>query len=372
MEAIGQLAGGIAHDFNNQLAGIMGYADIILLEANQDVLKSYASKILQASERTGELTKKMLAFARKGQHQSIPVDLHELVHEVVDILNRSIDKNIEIRLKLSANPSTTKGDPTQLQNAILNLAINARDAMPNGGVIRIETSVKNLDEAYCLTLPYKVKPANYLCLCITDTGIGIPAENIRRIFEPFFTTKKVNQGTGLGLAAVYGTVKHHGGAINVYSEAELGTTFRLYLPVEYIETEPHKPTSPKLIQKKHTENLLVVDDEELIRNLSKTILTALGYKVTTFAQGQDAVDHFREHWRNVDLVILDMIMPKMNGTETYRLLKQIRPDVKVLLSSGYSLNGTAQALLNEGVKGFIQKPFTIAQLSEKLASILAD
>ena len=286
MEAIGQLAGGIAHDFNNQLAGIMGYADIILLEANQDVLKSYASKILQASERTGELTKKMLAFARKGQHQSIPVDLHELIHEVVDILNRSIDKNIEIRLKLSANPSTTKGDPTQLQNAILNLAINARDAMPDGGLIRIETSVENLDEAYCLTLPYKVKPASYLCLCITDTGIGIPAENIRRIFEPFFTTKKVNQGTGLGPRRCIRDSKNTTAEpLMCIAKLNLGQRSDCIFRLNILKPSRTNQLRQKLIQKKHTENLLVVDDEELIRNLSKTILTALGYQGYNLCSG---------------------------------------------------------------------------------------
>ncbi|MFW5799090.1 MAG: PAS domain S-box protein, partial [Planctomycetota bacterium] len=371
MDAIGQLAGGVAHDFNNQLAAIMGYGDMLVGRLEDADLKRYAENVLVGARRARDLTRQLLAFARKGQYQSMPVNIHQTVHEVVTILEHSIDKRIEIIRRLEASPSFTTGDPSQLQNMLLNLALNARDAMPDGGQLIIDTRVVTLDEAYCRSIPYRIDRGKYLRLSVTDTGHGMDEATRRRIFEPFFTTKVTGRGTGMGLAAVYGTVKHHGGAINVYSEPGHGTTFRLYLPLDeqaHIDQVPEET----LVPAPRTATVLVVDDEELFRNFAADVLSSMGYTVKTRKNGAAAVKYFRKHHDEIDLVILDMIMPEMDGTETYDQLRRIDPGVRVLLASGYSLNGTAQTLLDRGVRGFLQKPFQQAELTQAVASTLKD
>jgi len=371
MDAIGQLAGGVAHDFNNQLTCIMGYADILLGGLEEPERRRYADNILVATRRAGDLTQKLLAFARKGQYESVPVDIHAMVQEVVEILTYSIDKRIEIKQRLTASPSTTKGDPGQIQNALLNLGINASDAMQDGGKLVFETRITELDDEYCSGTPYEILPGPYLSISISDTGCGIAREDLARIFEPFFTTKEVGKGTGMGLAAVYGTVKQHGGAINVYSEVGRGTTFRIYLPVEE-KAAALLNRNTDVITAPFAATILVVDDERVVRHLTEDMLTSLGYAVKTRNDGAAGLAFFEKHWREIDLVILDMIMPRMNGSETYRAMKAMNPDVKVLLVSGYSLDGAAQTLLADGVKGFIQKPFDRFELSTKVVKALQE
>ncbi len=371
MRAIGQLAGGIAHDFNNQLAGIVGYADILRLElSNNPELSYYADNILLTSKRAADLTSQLLAFARKGKYLTIPVDIHMIIVEVVNILHRTIDKRIVIRQLLEAQFPITEGDPTQIQNAVMNIALNARDAMPNGGELIFATTVKPLETEYCVNNPYEIIPGKYIQLCITDNGKGMDEATKSKIFEPFFTTKDQGKGTGMGLASVYGTLKSHGGAINVYSEPDHGTTMKLYFPlVEKGEENnvPMKGEDEAIIGEAH---ILLVDDEDVVIDTASRMLKNMGYKVSIARNGKEAIEFFKENWKIIDLVILDMVMPKLNGKETNSALKKINPAVLVLLSSGYSINGEAQKILDEGVNGFIQKPYRRVELAQAVNKIL--
>jgi CheY-like chemotaxis protein len=264
----------------------------------------------------------------------------------------------------------TIGDSTQIQNALLNLAVNARDAMPEGGELIFATETVDLDEDYCSQTPYDLLPGCYVQVSVTDSGVGMDLETKMRIFEPFFTTKEQGKGTGMGLAAVYGTVKNHRGAINVYSEPGHGSTFRVYLPcLSSDQAGPESGDSHSGDTKKGLRrHILLVDDEPMVLQMASDMLRKQGYIVTTASDGMDAVDSYRASPGSFDLVILDMIMPKQGGGETYRELKRIDPDVRVLLTSGYSLNGEAQKLLGKGVQGFIQKPYRRADLFRKVAA----
>jgi len=297
------------------------------------------------------------------------VDIHSLIEEVVQLLKRSVDRRIGIKQVLSATPSVTSGDPGQLQNALLNLAINASDAMPNGGDLVFETEVVELSGKYADGVPEEFAPGPYLRIMISDTGCGIPKENLQRIFEPFFTTKEVGKGTGMGLAAVYGTVRQHGGMISVYSEVGHGTTFRMYLPVEEKAARSVR-RSPEVTAAPREANILLVDDEDLVRQLARDTLSRLGYNVIVREDGESGLAHFRDHWRDIDVVILDLVMPRMNGAAAYRAMKAINPDIKVLLCSGYTVDGVAKELLADGAQGFVQKPFHPAELSAKVADLL--
>jgi CheY-like chemotaxis protein len=332
-------------------------------------LQKYAHHILVASRRASDLTKKLLAFARKGKYQSAPINLHMVIPEVTNMLGHSIDKKIEIKQVLSANPSVITGDPTQIQSALLNLAINAADAMPDGGELVFETSVVQLDDANCSGSPYAIEPGSYLRVSVTDSGCGIPEDILDRIFEPFFTTKEVGKGTGMGLAAVYGTVSQHGGAINISSEVGRGTTFNIDLPVNE-QAAQHVKRTTNMIQAPRTASILVIDDEQLIRSMSGDMLASLGYSVMTGEDGDVGVACYKKHWREIDLVILDMVMPRMNGTDAFHEMKAINPDVKVLIASGYSINDKVERLLAEGALGFIQKPFEGSELSTKVAEAI--
>jgi CheY-like chemotaxis protein len=291
------------------------------------------------------------------------------VTEAVAILEHSIDPRIEIRQILTANPCTTTGDPSQIQNAALNLAINARDAMPEGGALTFETRVAELDEAYCRSVPHEIQPGRYVCLSVSDTGTGMDAQTREHIFEPFFTTKEQGEGTGMGLAAVYGTVKQHGGAVNVYSEPGHGSTFRLYFPLTGKDFREQSPSDEESRPIKPL-RILLVDDEEVFRDMAGEMLAGVGHTVEAREDGQAAVEWYRAHWQEVDLVILDMIMPKMGGEAAFFEMKRINPDVKVLLASGYSINGAAQDLLAAGVRGFLHKPFTFEDITRAVAEAM--
>jgi two-component system cell cycle sensor histidine kinase/response regulator CckA len=376
MEAVGQLAGGIAHDFNNQLSGIMGFADLLRSRVGHDpILIRYTINILNGVQRATDLTANLLAFARKGKYLAVPVDVHRIVVEVASLLRHTIGKNIRIRQVLNANPSTTKGDPSQLQSAILNLAINARDAMPDGGELSIATDVVAVDETWSEPLVFGVSPGAYVRIDIRDTGVGIPPNILDRIFEPFFTTKEAPKGTGLGLAAVYGTVQNHGGGVGVTSSVGGGTTFTLLLPVHAGEDErPQAAASvdvDPLPGDDGATHVLVVDDEPGVGQMVAEMLEIIGCRATVCLDGKEAVETYRRSGGEIDAVLLDLVMPNLDGEAVFRALKKIDPQVRVLVSSGYSVDGGAQKLLAEGASGFIQKPYKIADLRASLAKILA-
>lgn len=371
MQAIGRLAGGIAHDFNNQLTGIMGCAEMLRMELiNNKELLEYANTIIGVAKRSAVIIAQLLAFARKGKFQTIPVNMHEVIGEVVHLLKHSIDKRILIKQRLDANPGTVLGDPAQLQNAVLNCALNARDAMPNGGDIVFHTDIAQLDATFCKSSSLAIAPGRYLLIGIADTGAGIDPESRKHLFEPFFTTKKRGHGTGLGLAAVYGTMKTHNGAIEVETAVGKGTTFKLYFPV----AEEKNPTNDSQVLPvaagEHAASILIVDDEEIVRSSMAKILKRLGYTVVSCATGEEAVRRYQAKGPRFDLVILDMIMPGRSGKETFEALIAIDPRAKVLLASGYSLDSETQKVLDMGAAGFLQKPFDMTEFSNKVAQTL--
>ncbi|MCP4612755.1 MAG: PAS domain S-box protein, partial [Planctomycetes bacterium] len=371
MQAIGQLAGGIAHDFNNQLSGILGYADMMRKDADDNpALTQHVDNIIVGVKRASDLTAQLLAFSRKGKYLTVVLDLHRIINEVVNILRHSIDKRITIRKEFHANPSTTTGDPTQLQSVMLNLALNARDAMPDGGELTFATDVVELDKNYCDAQPFEIVPGKYLLVSVSDSGTGMDDNTKHRIFEPFFTTKEPGKGTGMGLAAVYGIVKSHKSSIQVTSELGRGSTFELRLPLVLEGSVADAPSKlhHELIEAQA--HILLVDDEKVIRDVTTHILEQLGHTISVRRNGKEAVTFYKEHWQSLDLVILDMVMPVMGGRQTFIAMREINPDVIVLLSSGHSIDDEAQSVIIDGAKGFIQKPYRMGELSQKLSEIL--
>jgi PAS domain S-box-containing protein len=367
MDAVGQLAGGIAHDFNNQLGGIMGAAELLGLEVTGARPRQHLNQILQATGRAADLTQQLLAFARKGKILNVEVDMHGVIGEVMALLDRSIDKRISVQGELQAARCLILGDPSQLQSALLNLALNARDAMPSGGTLTFTTS---LEERVPDPAHPEIRPGWHLKVSVRDTGTGMGAETQKRLFEPFFTTKDVGKGTGLGLAAVYGTIKSHQGAIAVESQPGEGSTFHLFLPLIAATRLPQQRQPAPEAAVPGRGRVLLVDDESIVRGVGEQMLRSLGYEVVTFPDGDSAVAYYRENWQQVDLILLDMIMPKYGGPETFRLLRQINPEVSVLLVSGYSLDSEAQTVLEQGACGFIQKPFRRVELSQRVAAVV--
>ncbi|MGL4368703.1 MAG: PocR ligand-binding domain-containing protein, partial [Spirochaetota bacterium] len=327
MDALGRLAGGVAHDFNNMLAGIQGAADILYRKYRNDrAAEKLIGIILDASERAGSLTSKMLDFSRKGKKESVPVDIHDLILRTVGILERSVDKKVIISTDLSAASYMITGDPSQLQSAILNLGVNARDAMPDGGKICISTAVADISEVTARLFGQDAAPGNYIEIDVSDTGVGIPEDIKMKIFDPFFTTKMSGKGTGLGLSVVYGTVKDHRGVINVYSEAGRGTVFKVYLPLSDSEGRSVARKSREAAGSCRVGRILLVDDELMLRNTGRLILEELGNDVETAEDGVSAVEFVRQReGKGIDLVIMDVIMPNMNGIEAYRLISEQYP-----------------------------------------------
>lgn len=362
MDAIGQLAGGVAHDFNNMLAGINGASELleITLADNKSVLK-YIDIIKSATERAAGLTQKLLAFSRKGPHVSTAVSLKEIINEVVAILEQSIDKRIVISTDLNAQETMVSGDPSQLQSGILNLCVNARDAMPEGGELHISTINTDFDKEYC-EINQNLNPGNYIQVSIADTGIGIPPEVQDHIFEPFFTTKDVGEGTGLGLAAVYGMVKDHRGDIRLYSEMGIGTVFHICIPVD---SEAPFPVQEKELEVTRGQGtILVIDDEDIIRATASILLENMGYTVLLAENGFEGVKVYKDKWRTVDLILLDMIMPVMNGREAFEEILTINPEAKVIMASGFARNADMTNMVGKGLGGFIMKPFNRYELSK--------
>ena len=368
LRSIGMLAGGVAHDFNNQLSGILGYTDLLRIECGADPrVREFADEIAAPAHRAADLTSKLLAFARKGQYRLVPVDVHALLHEVVSILQRSISKTIQIRLQLSATRAVVKGDGTQLQNALLNVALNARDAMPQGGQLTFRTSVveaHSSDEAAAADAS-----GPHLLVEVRDTGLGMDAETQQRVFEPFFTTKAQGAGTGMGLAAVYGTIHSHGGTVSVDSAPSHGTRLSISLP---LADEAAAATADRGKQRIEggSGRVLVVDDEETVRRMTERMLRLLGYDVVACESGREAVQLFQEQWRELDLVLLDLVLPEMDGKAVFEAMRRIDPAARIVLFSGYSADGDAQVMLERGAQGFLQKPFNATELSEIVSAAL--
>ncbi len=369
MEAVGQLAGGIAHDFNNLLTIIQGNAELLKLDGTSHLHATFSDEIIKSSARAAELTGQLLSFARKGKRQMINIDINKTITETINLLTHTIDKRIEISLDLQANPREVVGDPTQLHNALLNLGINARDAMPHGGKLIFATKNIAISREDCNQTTDKLPPGSYLEISVRDTGVGMDRKTRERAFEPFFTTKDVGKGTGLGLASVFGSVKSHDGNITIYSELGKGTEFRILLPAAKTEATASEDTDKEEL-KRGTGHVLIIDDEKSVRQFAIAAMHNLGYTVTACCDGLEAVDYFRRHHREIDLIILDLIMPNMNGEDTFHELKKIQPNVKVLISSGFSHTESSQSLLDSGALGLLNKPFRISQLAGALAKHL--
>ena len=368
MESIGTLAGGLAHDFNNLLMAIQGRITLLLM--NKDLTHPDFEHLIGIEgyiDSASNQTRQLLGFARGGKYEVKPIDLNKLVKKENRMFGRT-KKEVKIRGKYQENLWSVEADGGQIEQVILNLYVNAWQAMPAGGYLYLETENVILDENY--VKPFSIEPGRYVKISVTDTGIGMDKPTQERIFDPFFTTKEMGRGTGLGLASAYGIIKNHGGCINVYSEKDHGTTFNIYLPAsDKAIIEEVKPAGGTL---NGTETVLFVDDEEVLTETAEPLLGAFGYKVLIARSGEEAIKIYSENKDRIHIVLLDMIMPDMSGSETYNRLKEIDPKVKVLLSSGYSIDGQATEILDRGCNGFIQKPFKMKELTQKLRKILEE
>jgi signal transduction histidine kinase/CheY-like chemotaxis protein len=377
LEALGQLAGGIAHDFNNILHGIMGYSQLLQMKLEKESsLTSYPNKIVALSKKGSALTSQLLTFARKGKYHSVFVDMNKSIEEVTNMLEHTLDKSISIKQKLLSARKTVTGDPSQLENMLINLAVNARDAMPDGGELIIGTDSVLIDEVFMREHAFanKCKPGDYLIITVSDTGKGMEKEIIQHIFEPFFTTKKIGKGTGLGLAAVYGCVENHNGFIEVESRENEGTTFSIYLPLAKKEAPDTQDTQGSIrdIKGRGASILLVDDEEDILESLSES-LSLYGYNVKTCLDGSKAVDYFSDNHSTIDLVILDMNMPKMSGKQVFSEMIKIDPAVNVLIATGYTFEADVQKLLSEkGVIDLVHKPFRPDKLVRAIEKAFSD
>ncbi len=370
MDAIGQLAGGVAHDFNNMLSGIMVATELMQqrIQENDKDSHHYLQLILSSAQRAADLTRQLLTFSRKKQNVSTFIDVHEAIKDTIALLEKTVDKRINIRCSLSARHALIVGDGSLIRNMFLNLGINAAQAMTNGGDLSFTTSEIDFPDVHAPG-PIKVSaPGRYIGIKVTDSGCGIPPENLSRVFDPFFTTKPEGQGTGLGLSVVYGTIQQHKGSINISSKVGEGTTFNILLP---LADEKHVPRIENISAPVHgSGSILFVDDESIIRATGKAILENLGYSVTLAANGVDAVKIFTERCNEIDLVILDMVMPGMNGRDCFAEIQKIRPGTRVLLASGFSREDDLNELRAAGLGGFIAKPFPAAELSKVVAELI--
>jgi PAS domain S-box-containing protein len=367
MEAIGTLAGGIAHDFNNLLMGFQGNLSLMLLDVDpKHPHHEYLMNMEDYVKRGSELTRQILGFARGGKYEVKPTNLNDLLEKSSEMFSRT-KKEIPIHKKFQKDLWPVEIDRGQIEQVLLNLFVNAWQAMPGGGNLFLETENLVLGKGGCHT-HFALVPGKYVRISVTDTGIGMNKSTRGRIFEPFFTTKKVGRGTGLGLASAYGIIKNHNGVIDVDSELDQGTTFKIYLPIS--KKEVFNESTVNGITYKGRETILLIDDEEMIANIGKKMLEKLGYRVLLAESGQSALKVYETYRDRIGLIILDMIMPGMGGSEIFDHLKAMDPSIRVLLSSGYSLNGQASQIMKRGCNGFIQKPFNIEQISKKIREIL--
>ncbi|TAN37542.1 MAG: response regulator [Nitrospirae bacterium] len=370
MEAVGTLAGGIAHDFNNILNVIMGYGTLVLdgLGAD-DPLKTQMNEVLTAAERAVNLTRRLLVFSRKQVVDIKPVDVNETVTGIQKMLARVIRENIEFKLELAERQLVVMADAGQIEQVLMNLASNARDAMPEGGRLTIGTGVEELDEEYVAAYGYG-KPGVYALITVSDSGCGMDEETRKKIFEPFFTMKGIGEGTGLGLAISYGIIKQHNGFINVYSEPGQGTVFKIYLPLIEEPAVLGKQAEPLVSVKGGSETVLVAEDDASLRKLTRIVLESFGYTVITAEDGEEAIARFMENRDRIRLVMLDMIMPKKNGKEVSEVLRQTSPGIKILFASGYTMDLVKTRELTESGFDFIHKPIQPKDLLKRVREIL--
>jgi two-component system cell cycle sensor histidine kinase/response regulator CckA len=363
MEAVGTLAGGIAHDFNNILQVVLGYSELVLADEDLPVcLKNDLRKVLLSARNGADLVRRLLTFSRKTETKPLDLNLNQRVRQNQKFLERTIPKMINIEMVLEDDLADIHADPTQMDQVLMNLSVNARDAMPDGGKLILQTANVVIDEDYARS-HLEAKPGRYVLLRVSDTGSGIDKETLEHIFEPFFTTKGLGQGTGLGLAMVFGVVKQHQGFVNCYSEIGHGTTFKIYLPAVISLTRSDLPIITSMPQG-GTETILLVDDEELIRDLGQRILSKAGYTILTASNGEEALDLYRSNKGNISMVMLDLIMPGMGGKRCLEELLVMDPNVKVLVASGYSADGPTKEALSNGAKGFVAKPFDMREVLE--------
>lgn len=369
MEAIGQLAGGVAHDFNNLLTVISGFGEMLLTSERLDAsLRDFVREIRRAGERAATLTRQLLAFSRKQMLQPQVMDLNILVEEAQKMLRRLIGEDIYLTASLDADLGAVKADPGQIEQVIMNLVVNARDAMPKGGHLTIETHNVDLDDGYTRN-HVGAKPGRYVLLAVTDTGTGMSEEVKGHLFEPFFTTKEVGKGTGLGLSTVYGIVKQSGGHIEVYSEPKRGTTFKIYLPRVPRAGSVSAAVLP-LPTPQGSETILLAEDEEGVRSLIRLALSSYGYNVIEGRHGEEAYEMFRRHPGGVDLLVTDVVMPRMSGRQLADLIHSAKPDIKVLFLSGYTDDAVVRHGLVEAGMPFLQKPFTPTMVVRKVREVL--
>jgi PAS domain S-box-containing protein len=370
MEAIGQLAGGVAHDFNNLLTVIKGYSQLSLNEIREgEPLRGNIEEIRKATDRAADLTRQLLAFSRRQIMEMRVLDLNDLLVSLEKMLRRVIGEDIELVTLLAEDLGRVKTDPGQIEQVIMNLAVNARDAMLDGGKLTIETANVDLDEAYARS-HIAVIPGRYVMISVSDTGVGMATEVRGRVFEPFFTTKEKGKGTGLGLSTVYGIVKQSGGNIWVYSEPGKGTTFKIYLP--RVDEAPEELKEKVIVGElpRGSETILVVEDEEDVRKLAMRILERQGYKVLEASEGLGAFLIVEEYGDPIHLLVTDVVMPKISGRELADRMAEIRPEIKVLYMSGYTDNAiTHHGILEKG-KNYLQKPFTMEGLARKVREVL--
>ena len=369
MEAMGTLTGGVAHDFNNILTAIIGYGSLVRIGMKEDdPFRPYIKEILSAAEKAANLTRSLLAFSRKQIINPKPVNLNEIIRGIEKLLLRVIGEDVELRIMLNGEDLTIMADPGQIEQVLMNLCTNSRDAMPDGGLLTIETEIITLDSEYIKTHGYG-ETGKYALVSVTDTGIGIDENTRERIFEPFFTTKELGKGTGLGLAMAYGIIKQHNGYINVYSEPCKGTTFKIYLPLIKSEIAGAEPTALPP-PKRGSETVLVAEDETVVRKLTRDVLEGYGYKVIEAEDGEDAINKFMENKERIHILLFDLIMPKKNGKEAYKEISRIRPDIKAIFMSGY----TADIIHKKGIleKGlnFISKPVSPDELLRRVREVL--
>jgi PAS domain S-box-containing protein len=369
MESIGTLAGGIAHDFNNILGTIVGYLGLLKEELPAEgSLHRYFEVLERSAMRASELTRQLLGFARRGKFEVRPVDLVSLCTEVLELFRSTLDSRVTLRTDFPPDLPMVEGDPSQLHQAILNLCMNARDAMPEGGVLELSLASVIAPDPTSGEPPV-LRP--YVCLTVRDTGVGMDEHVRARMFEPFFTTKGPGRGTGLGLAMVYGIVRNHGGFLEVDSEVGRGTSVRMHLPVAGTRAAPEEEGRAP-VQAGSGETILVVDDEEPLCNLLRDVLTRRGYRVLVATSGDEAVRLYQEHLGRVDLVILDMTMPGLSGEETFDALRALDPRARILLTSGYTQEHAAQDAVARGARGFLQKPFLISELAARVRDALQE
>ena len=366
MEAIGQLAGGVAHDFNNLLFGIVAGSELIKKDSADPNVQAHARQISDMAMKGGSLTRQLLTFARKGTYVIAAVDVRKSVGNVINILKHSVDKRISIEERYGAAVVQVGTDAAQLENAILNLAINARDAMPKGGRLTFEAQTLALKEDDCTAQPYECRPGDYVEIAVGDTGIGMEKETQAHIFEPFFTTKGIGKGTGLGLSSVYGFTKQMGGFLRVDSEKGRGSVFRMYLPLSG-GRETAAPVEEQSEIVKGSGHVLLVEDEPALRDLGLRILRNLGYQTAACEDGEEAIKYLRNNSEKVDLVILDLIMPRLGGYDCFMEIRKISPAIPVIISSGFGVDSEVQSMLDSGARGFIQKPYRIEAFSRLIA-----